>query len=641
MKFLITSDNHLGFKETDPIRSEDSFNTFEEIMRIAKKENVDMILQSGDLFDENRPSRNTYNKTLKILREYCLGGKKPDFKSSIQLNCQNSHLGVSLPILSIHGNHDDPSGFNSVSPLDVLHSSGLINYFGRVEQVDEIEVVPILIEGSRKVAIYGIGHIKDRRIQRTFLNNKVSFKKPEGDGWYNILMLHQNRTPREDGYLSEDLIDPFFDLVIYGHEHESIKINHKNFEAIQCGSTVRTSLCEGESMEKYVYILDFSSKVLISRIELQTVRPLVIENIKVTKDNPEKQVNQKIESILEEIKLTRHENGILPLIRLRIDLSGVHQFNRHKVQEVMQGKVANPSDAIRISRKAEREKERVASIVQTYEIKDIFQQILETFDLKALIQPKIIESIDDFVEKDIKEAFNVLINDNMMNIVKNINFDDLVTDSVDEAIKMAVKKIKRDVYSNEALKASETDDYETDNQLHDRMMPANKTTSQEKRKIGSSIEYEADTFTIGNFINELSNSQTDEQSKNLISKNQINEKIPINKKDEVYESNLKAKDRNPDINDGLASFEPRMASVQNLSNWRTYDNDATKENLGNLKADGAMEEFKHNTPSSQVLESLKSGTKSVILEETVTNEEIKKFKMNKECDDLLDFINDT
>lgn len=444
MKLLITSDNHLGFKETDPIRSEDSFNTFQEIMEIAKQENVDFILQGGDLFDENRPSRNTYNKTLKILKEYCLGGERPYFTASPALNFQNPHLEISMPVLSIHGNHDDPSGFNSVSPLDVLHSSGLINYFGRVESVDEIEVNPILIEGDRKIAIFGIGHIKDRRIQKTFMNKNVIYKRPEGNDWYNILVVHQNRTPREDGYLSEDLIDPFFDLVVYGHEHESIKINHRNFDVIQCGSTIRTSLCEGESMEKYVYILNLTVKNSIKRIELKTIRPLVIESIKVTGESPEQQINRRIESLLTEVK-AQHRNGneMLPLLRLRIDLSGASDFSRQKVQEMVQSKIANPNDAIRIIRKAEKEKLVHSSIIQTFEIKDIFKQLIDSFDLKALVQPKVMESLNDFVEKDIKEAFNVLVAESIKNIVKNINFDDLVSNSIDDAIKTAVEKIKK------------------------------------------------------------------------------------------------------------------------------------------------------------------------------------------------------
>ena len=39
-KILIATDNHLGFMEKDPIRGNDSFNTFEEILQIANEKKV-------------------------------------------------------------------------------------------------------------------------------------------------------------------------------------------------------------------------------------------------------------------------------------------------------------------------------------------------------------------------------------------------------------------------------------------------------------------------------------------------------------------------------------------------------------------------------------------------------------------------
>lgn len=58
-RILIATDTHLGFKCEDPIRGNDSFETFEEILKIGRRENVDFILHGGDFFDENKPSRTT------------------------------------------------------------------------------------------------------------------------------------------------------------------------------------------------------------------------------------------------------------------------------------------------------------------------------------------------------------------------------------------------------------------------------------------------------------------------------------------------------------------------------------------------------------------------------------------------------
>lgn len=449
MKILITSDNHLGFKETDPIRFDDSFNTFEEILKLAQEENVDLILQGGDLFHENKPSRNTYNKTVQILRKYCIGEKKPDFVSSIPLNYNDSNFNISLPILSIHGNHDDPSGFNSISPLDILQSGGFINYFGRVDDVDNITLDPILIEKDRKIAIYGLGHIKDRRIYKTFMKGNVKYNLPPGDGWYFILMVHQNRVFRPNEYLPEDFIASFFNLVIYGHEHESIKIRHKNFDVIQVGSSIRTSLCEGESFDKYAYILNLDTRDKIDRKVLKTVRPFLMSNIKIIPGNPETQVMQKIENMIQDnINLHKTVANLLPLLRLRIELNGNSDFNKHRIYVFLDGKIANPTDSLRIIRKTEKVEKITKAPLAKNEIQDTYLEILNTLSLKTLIQSKVVESLKDFVDKDIKDSFTNLIKEMVESIMNNINLDEIVGDNFDEVIKTArdiiIKKDRAD-----------------------------------------------------------------------------------------------------------------------------------------------------------------------------------------------------
>lgn len=59
LRVLLSTDNHLGYLECDPIRCLDSFAAFEEILGLARQHKVDMVLLSGDLFHENKPSRNT------------------------------------------------------------------------------------------------------------------------------------------------------------------------------------------------------------------------------------------------------------------------------------------------------------------------------------------------------------------------------------------------------------------------------------------------------------------------------------------------------------------------------------------------------------------------------------------------------
>jgi double-strand break repair protein MRE11 len=61
--------------ERDPVRGQDSLNTFKEILQLAVKHDADMILLAGDLFHENKPSRECLYRTMALLREYTLGDK--------------------------------------------------------------------------------------------------------------------------------------------------------------------------------------------------------------------------------------------------------------------------------------------------------------------------------------------------------------------------------------------------------------------------------------------------------------------------------------------------------------------------------------------------------------------------------------
>ena len=72
---LVATDNHVGCEERDPIRGEDSWRSFHEVMTIAKERDVDMVLLAGDLFHDNKPSRKAMNHVIRSLRENCLGEK--------------------------------------------------------------------------------------------------------------------------------------------------------------------------------------------------------------------------------------------------------------------------------------------------------------------------------------------------------------------------------------------------------------------------------------------------------------------------------------------------------------------------------------------------------------------------------------
>jgi hypothetical protein len=51
------------------------------------------------------------------------------------------------------------------------------------------------VTGESKLALYGIGALRDERLHRTFQQNKVKWARPAEDAndWFNIFVIHQNR----------------------------------------------------------------------------------------------------------------------------------------------------------------------------------------------------------------------------------------------------------------------------------------------------------------------------------------------------------------------------------------------------------------------------------------------------------------
>uniref|UniRef100_A0A1Y1N0S8 Mre11 DNA-binding domain-containing protein n=1 Tax=Photinus pyralis TaxID=7054 RepID=A0A1Y1N0S8_PHOPY len=389
-KILVATDIHLGFAEKNAIRGQDSFVTFEEILQLASKNKVDFLLLGGDLFHESRPSPYCINKCLELLRKYCLGDNpvQIEFLSDQSyhfqtqrhsiVNYEDPNLNVSIPVFSIHGNHDDPTGNKQISVLDVIAASGLINYFGRLNDYKMINIKPILLKkGKSKLAIYGLSHIKDERLGRLFRDKKVLMKRPQGEDWFNILVLHQNRAARgAKNYIPETCIPSFIDLVIWGHEHDcriAPEQIEKGIYICQPGSSVATSLAAGESIKKHVGLLQvYLNSFKMIALPLKTVRPFVIdefflespasENYQLAKpsDQAIEMVKQKIDEMIDAIK-SQHKDeskpAPLPLIRLKVMYHNDGQmFNPIRIGMHFLSRVANPDDMIKLISMAAKEK---------------------------------------------------------------------------------------------------------------------------------------------------------------------------------------------------------------------------------------------------------------------------------------------
>jgi double-strand break repair protein MRE11 len=163
-----------------------------------------------------------------------------------------------------------------------LETAGYLNQFGRLQQTEtQMRVEPILfIKNGINIALYGIAYMKDIRLKKYLCDkdNRIVFVPPEeiagsGDaqGFYKILVMHQNRNkghcngaPCQSSISWEDLPKEFFNLIIWGHEHDARPkpewVQGCQAYVFQPGSTVATSLSKGESLPKLCGILKVYSR---------------------------------------------------------------------------------------------------------------------------------------------------------------------------------------------------------------------------------------------------------------------------------------------------------------------------------------------------------------------------------------------
>ncbi|EHK98982.1 putative Double-strand break repair protein mus-23 [Glarea lozoyensis 74030] len=467
------TDSHVGYAEREALRKDDSWQAFDEVMGLAKSQDVDMVLLAGDLFHDNKPSRKAMYQVMRSLRMNCFGDKPCELewlsdaadvfdKSFDHVNYEDPDINVAIPVFSIHGNHDDPNGEGNFCSLDLLQVSGLINYFGRTPESDKLEIKPILLQkGQTKLALYGMSNVRDERLFRTFRDNKVKFWQPgvQKQDWFNLMAVHQNHhAHNETGYLPERFLPEWLDLVVWGHEHECLidpVLNPETmFHVMQPGSSIATSLVPGEAVPKHVAIVTVTGKEFTTEnIRLKTVRPFLTREIilsddtrfqglaraKDSKARLTAKLVEVVDTLIEEAKsdwLAIQDDDDppdevpLPLIRLKVEYSAPDggKFdceNPQRFSNRFVGKVANVKDVVQFYKKktttkkdkSERDMPTVEALAalasEGVKVEQLVREYVAAQSLKILPKAPFGDAVTQFVDKDDKHALEQFVNDSL------------------------------------------------------------------------------------------------------------------------------------------------------------------------------------------------------------------------------------
>lgn len=288
----------------------------------------------------------------------------------------------------------------------------------------------------------------------------------------------------ETGYLPENFLDAFLDLVIWGHEHECLidpRINPEmGFSVIQPGSSVATSLCEGEAVAKHCGILSITGREFkLEKIRLRTVRPFVMKEIILAEEKELKNVWKRdsnrtlitqylcqiTEELIDQAKqewldAQDPEDGLaledspLPLIRLRVEFSSPEgRFeveNPQRFSNRFVGRVANVNDIVQFHRKKARVRRSIVDDIEidnsellaeyggrieNIKVEDLVKEFMENSKLEILPINGLGDAVAQFMDKDDRHALENFVGDSLKTyMIKMREFEDLNEEKIAEVV---------------------------------------------------------------------------------------------------------------------------------------------------------------------------------------------------------------
>lgn len=370
MKILHTADWHIGCRTDDFLRIEEQKKTCQQIVDIANKQKVDMVIIAGDIYDSFLPSAES---------------EKLVFDTLIKL-CDNGNRAV----VAIAGNHDEPKRFNNANVFANLHNIYLVGEMANVSfaELKGKNIVPVKsgvgyiefkTKSGEKVVVATMpypSYYRYKQIKKENEQLKDSIKewfKPALSGFkkdtINIAVSHLltypiNCTPEEfsnyevvGGAISfvdrESLVSKAHYTAL-GHIHQQINVDKTN-HIYYSGSTVN-KFFDDISLENYVLVADIDVKKGVKSVEKFAV-------------DAKHLISQRVSSMEEAINFLKvNTDKIVRLIFENMDFVNPQDIKQIKNQF---------SNVITISVEPKRINDQVVVTKKDLSTKEIFEKFVE------------------------------------------------------------------------------------------------------------------------------------------------------------------------------------------------------------------------------------------------------------------------
>jgi len=251
MLLLHISDTHLGCSKPGKHRERelDFYEAFNEAIDIALKERVDVVIHTGDFFDEPRPAPQTYYYAYKSLEKLHSNG---------------------IEVLAIAGQHDQPKT-SQLPPLKLLQELGVLKLLA--QDKPETHIVKLR---SNELGVVAIPYTSPA-LASSYLN---SVKVPETKK--RILMAHllikELNIPNAHASLAE-LRPENYSYVALGDYHIKYETVYRGVKVAYPGSTEAVNVLEA-AYDRYVALVDLSGdEAVVNWVKLSTPRRWIVKEV--------------------------------------------------------------------------------------------------------------------------------------------------------------------------------------------------------------------------------------------------------------------------------------------------------------------------------------------------------------------------
>ena len=187
MRILHTADWHIGCRTDGFLRLDEQIKVCEEIVEIANKQKVDMVIVAGDIYDSFLPSADA---------------EKLVFDTLLKLSDNGNRA-----VMVVAGNHDDPKRLSNANVFASLHNIYLVGEMAKINFAS--------LKGKNITPVSsGVGHIEFK----TKSGEKVVVATMPYPSYYRYKQI------KKEGEQLNDSIKEWFKPALSGFRKDTINI---------------------------------------------------------------------------------------------------------------------------------------------------------------------------------------------------------------------------------------------------------------------------------------------------------------------------------------------------------------------------------------------------------------------------------